>query len=123
MEWQHHHGVPAPKVVAQALVKKLEASVFKDKTYKRFALRPMEAGLKMPPKQAKQRLARAKRQGLIVEQRIRTGPCKDASIYKSISRMEPQGMKKAVLIGVLVLVGCRWPIVNIFGFPTPGIRR
>ena len=43
MEWQHHHGVPAPKVVAQALVKKLEASVFKDKTYKRFALRPMEA--------------------------------------------------------------------------------
>ena len=64
MEWRDDHGVPAPKAVAQALVKKLEDSVFKAKTYQWVALRPMEASPKMPPKQAKQRLARAKRQGL-----------------------------------------------------------
>ena len=43
-------AVLAPKEVAQALVKKLEDSVFKDKTYKWFALRPMEAGPKNAPK-------------------------------------------------------------------------
>ena len=32
MEWRDDHGVPAPKAVAQALGKKLKASVFKDNT-------------------------------------------------------------------------------------------
>ena len=51
--------VLAPKEVARALVKKLEASVFKDKTYKRFALRPMEAG----PKNAAKASEATTRQG------------------------------------------------------------
>ena len=46
MEWQHDHGVPTPKAVAEALVKKLKASVFKAKTYQWVALRPMEASPK-----------------------------------------------------------------------------
>lgn len=37
-------AVLAPKEVAQALVKKLEDTVFKDKTYKQFTLRPMRVG-------------------------------------------------------------------------------
>ncbi|MGD9851512.1 MAG: toxin-activating lysine-acyltransferase [Nitrospirales bacterium] len=37
-------AVLAPKEVAQALVKKLEDTVFKDKTHKQFTLRPTGVG-------------------------------------------------------------------------------
>ena len=59
MEWRHDHGVPAPKAVAQALVKKLEDSVFKAKTYQWFALRAMEVG----PKNAAKASEATTRQG------------------------------------------------------------
>ncbi|MDR4459115.1 MAG: toxin-activating lysine-acyltransferase [Nitrospirales bacterium] len=45
-------AVLAPKEVAQALVKKIEDSVFKDKTYKRFAFGQMGVGLQDSTKES-----------------------------------------------------------------------
>ncbi|MDR4487066.1 MAG: hypothetical protein R3B83_06020 [Nitrospirales bacterium] len=64
MEWRHDHGVPAPKAVAQALVKELEDSCSKPRHISGLRCDQWKRALKMPPRQAKQRLARAKRQGL-----------------------------------------------------------
>ena len=50
---------PGAEGRGQALVKKLEESVFKDKTYQWFALRPMEAG----PKNAAKASEATTRQG------------------------------------------------------------
>ncbi|MDR4487061.1 MAG: hypothetical protein R3B83_05995 [Nitrospirales bacterium] len=107
MEWQHDHGVSAPKAVAQVLVKKLEDSVFKAKTYQWVALRPMEASPKMPPKQAKQRLARAKTTGASSQSKgYGLAPARTRGIYKSISQTsEPQGMIRTILLVVVVFIG------------------
>jgi hemolysin-activating ACP:hemolysin acyltransferase len=51
--------VLAPNEVAQAFVKKLEESVFKDKSYKRFALGPVAAKPQTPTKESAERFAMA----------------------------------------------------------------
>jgi hemolysin-activating ACP:hemolysin acyltransferase len=53
-------AVLAPKVVAQALVKKFEETVFKDKTYKQFTLRPMGVGPQNLTKDTEEKLRMAK---------------------------------------------------------------
>jgi cytolysin-activating lysine-acyltransferase len=53
-------AVLAPKEVAQALVKKLEDTVFKDKTYKQFTVRPMGVGPQNLTKANEEKLSMAK---------------------------------------------------------------
>ncbi|MDR4487063.1 MAG: hypothetical protein R3B83_06005 [Nitrospirales bacterium] len=73
MEWQHDHGGPDAEAVAEALVKKLKASVFKAKTCQWVALRPME-GAQNGAKASEATTRQGQTTGLIVEQKIRTGP-------------------------------------------------
>jgi hypothetical protein len=53
-------AVLAFKVVSQALVNKLEGTVFKDKTYKQFTVRPMGVGPQNLTKANEEKLSMAK---------------------------------------------------------------